>query len=134
MDFLFFVMYNMYYKDGNYKNDMPAYTVFMQFTACVFGVLWGGVSAFYWYYKDSCYDYASLSKGFLALICAMTITYFLFYHNNRYKKIYLTYKDNVFARSFLARVISVLVMFCMLLFSLIVIYFQRKYDLCPLYR
>lgn len=134
MDFLLFIIYNMYYKDGNYKNDRPAVTVFFQFSTCINGLIWGFVNIFYWYNKGSCYNYTTLSRGIISLICSAMITYFLFFYKNRFKEIHEKYQNNNSARLFLIRFLAILFMFCMLFFSLIVTYFKRKYDLCPFYQ
>jgi hypothetical protein len=133
MNFLFFIIFNMYYQDGNYINDRPPFTVFCQFVACISGLIWGFLDLFFWYYKDSCYDYASLIHIYIILMISGIITYFLFYHNKKYLIIYEKYKDSVIAKNLWIRIMAVLLMFCMLLFSLIIAYFKRKYDLCPLY-
>lgn len=125
----------MYYKDGKYKNDKPAFTVFCQFMACIFGFIAGLTNLFLWQFKGTCYVLIfRIEHAIYFLAISFFISYFLFYRNKRYDKIYNKYKNNKLGRYVLAKIIAILLMFFLLLFGLVVSYFQRKYDLCPLYQ
>jgi hypothetical protein len=133
MDFLFFVIYNMYYRDGNYTNDRPAFTVYCQFVVSITGFIFGLLYLMSWLIKGSCYKFfISMPIIFLTLPVSFIVTYFLFYRKKRYEKIYFKYKDNSFFRSLFAKVFAVLMMFTTALFGIIVIYLKNKYDLCPI--
>lgn len=82
LDYLFFGIYNSYYKDGNYKNDVPWYGGLIIFTGVFFCnvftlmvvVLDGGpISKSFWY--------------IIGLVCLAT-SYLLFIRNKRYEIIY----------------------------------------------
>ncbi|KHJ36638.1 hypothetical protein PBAC_31920 [Pedobacter glucosidilyticus] len=132
MDFLFYVMYNMYYKDGEYKNDKPAFTVFCQFVACIFGFLAGLTNLYFWYVKGACYIYIfTINHWFFFLLSSSIITYLLFYYNKRYLKIYENYKNNYVGNHYITRLIAIILMFFLLLFGLVVSYIKRQYIFCP---
>jgi hypothetical protein len=87
IDYLFFGIYNSYYKDGNYKNDIPWYTAMM-----IFG-------AMFFLNVSLILSLLSPRKGFpvnkpMALViggCCVLLSYFLFVWKKRYVSIYETY-------------------------------------------
>ncbi|UFH47404.1 hypothetical protein LNP27_05035 [Flavobacterium galactosidilyticum] len=108
---LFYIIYNAYYKHGEYKNDIPSLTVGGIFLGCFFGI---GLSiSTIIDLMDPVYDPVNktLSKpstltSILAVIFYGSIVYFVFYYNKRYRKIYETYKGDVFLNSQFAKYIG----------------------------
>ena len=104
LNLIFYIIYNSYYKHGNFKNDMPAYTVFFIFAISFFCQLLLLVGL--WeiiedpYRRDT--GISKLMNYFMVLSCVV-ITYFLFYLNKKYRLIYETYKANSFADSRLGK-------------------------------
>ena len=100
---IFYIIYNSYYKHGNFKNDMPAYTVFFIFTISFFCQMLFLIGL--WDLIDDPYTIAEISKlaNIFFFLSCFAITYFLFYVNKRYIIIYNTYKDNSFANSRLGK-------------------------------
>lgn len=131
MDFLFFVMYNMYYKDGNYNNDRPAFTVFIQFCASFSGFNLGIIKFFYWITEGSCYQFFyTIPMIFLVMPIAFIMAYFLIFYNKRYEKIYEKYKNKQVGNHIITRIIVVMIMFALLLFGLIIAYLKNNYSPC----
>lgn len=94
MDRLFYIIYNTYYKHGEYKNDIPPLTVFGIFCVAICSV---GICIIFGYHliQDPLYfrhKRQSGGNGFWFL-CSVVITYFTFYHNKRYRIIYDKFKD-----------------------------------------
>ena len=121
--FIFYIIYNSYYKHGNYKNDNPPFTVFFIFAISFFSQLLLLIEV-YRVIQDPYTRYLGSKSILRALgfLCFIP-TYLLFYLNRRYEVIYNTYKEDPLANSFPGKVIgwSVLI-FCILspfLFSLI---------------
>lgn len=94
MDKLFFVIFNSYYKDNQFKNDNPPLTVGGLFTVMFFGI-----------YMFFCYSYiiyqdANARQGptdtltYLMAFISLATTYFIFFWNKRYMTIYEKYKDD----------------------------------------
>lgn len=98
MDKLFFVIFNSYYKDNEFKNDNLPLTVGGLFFCMFFGI-----------YMFFCYSYiiyqdVNARQGptdtleYLMVILSFSTTYFIFFWNKRYMNIYEKYKDNVTLR------------------------------------
>jgi heme/copper-type cytochrome/quinol oxidase subunit 2 len=131
MDFFFFVMYNMYYKNGKYENDRPAFTVFIQFCAAFSGFNLGIIQIYYWLTQKDCNKFLyTMPMIFLAMSVALLMAYFLIFYKERYKKIYEKYKNGQIGNHIITRFIVVIIMFSLLLFGLIIMYFKKKYNLC----
>lgn len=115
MDKLFFVIFNSYYKDNQFKNDNPPLTVGGLF----FGMFFGLYVTFYYCYifyidievQQGPTDSAAILLGFLSLLT----TYFCFFWNKRYLTIYEKYTDDASLRKKSTKFLC----FC-LIFSLIV--------------
>jgi len=102
LDYLFFGIYNSYYKDGHYKNDIPELTA-MSIFAGMFGIntftmlwLFIGLNEFQIGKTD-----AYLLGGFWFLFC-----YFIFVFRKRYKKIYEKFSNLSFEQKKLNKFIS----------------------------
>lgn len=126
MNRLFYIIYNSYYKDGEYKNDIPSLTVGGIFTISFFSI---GLSIFN---VIGCINplYSKIKIGnfvaFFSIFFCGLIVYFLFYHNKRYRKIYETYKDNVFLNSKLAKRFSFFIVILFILSPIILVMIQTK--------
>lgn len=129
-NFIFYVIYNSYYKHGNYKNDNPPFTVFFIFALTFFCQLLFLVE-FYRYVQDP-YIRSIGSKSiepFLALLSLIS-TYLVFYLNRRYEVIYNEHKDDLLANSFLGKFIgwSALIFFILSPFLLTLIRNKIYFD------
>ena len=84
LDYLFFGIYNSYYNDGNFKNDIPWYGTMM-----IFGVLFflNLMTLFLFLTMDF---ERGLSKRISLIFMGICIllSYLLFIRNRRYKVIY----------------------------------------------
>lgn len=121
----------MYYKDGNYRNDRPAFTVFIQFCAAFSGFNLGIIQIYYWITEGSCYRFLfTMPMIFLAMPIAFVMAYFLIFYNKRYEKVYESYKTNQVANNIFIRIIAVTIMFMLLLSCLIIAYLKGKYSPC----
>jgi hypothetical protein len=126
MNRLFYVIYNSYYKDGQYKDDIPSLTVGGIFTISFFSIglsifnLIGWINPLY-----SKIKIGNFITFFSISFCAL-IVYFLFYHNKRYRKIYQTYKNNVFLNSKLAKRFSFFIVILFILSPIILVMIQTK--------
>ncbi len=102
---LFYIIYNSYYKHGEYKNDTPSLTVGGIFLVFFFSIGYSGLIIIK-LLNDPFFLYLpKLSKPILILFTILfgIIVFFMFYHNKWYQEIYLTYKEDVFLNSKLAK-------------------------------
>jgi hypothetical protein len=84
IDYIFFGIFNTYYKDGNYKNDIPEYTAMMIFGAMFFL----NILALLWFFSSG--DGSPISKPIAFVIggfCVL-LSYLLFMYRKRYESIY----------------------------------------------
>ncbi|WP_256002024.1 hypothetical protein [Pedobacter deserti] len=109
---LFYIVYNSYYKHGNYKRDIPALTVGGIFCAVVFSLFLTAHFMFF-YEKDEGKEMISwlgCSKGQLIFhsifIAAMLITYFRFFWRNTHRAIYEQFKADEYLNSRKAKFIG----------------------------
>ena len=100
---IFYIIYNSYYKHGNFKNDVPAYTVFFIFRFSFFCQMLFLIGL--WDLINDPYTNAEISKlaNIIFFLSCLAITYFLFYLNKKYVVIYNTYKNDLFANSHLGK-------------------------------
>lgn len=105
MNRLFYIIYNSYYKHGAYKNDIPSLTVAGIFSVCFLSVASFIVLLIRIIEDPMGYRGEHISKPITSLITLLFggIVYFVFYHNKKYKRIYETYKDDVFLNSQMAK-------------------------------
>lgn len=127
MNYIFYTIYSSYYKNGNYKNDMPAYTVFIIFTLAFFCVLLMLAYLKVFLLEGAQVKTHGLEKYQIYLLGVFggIITYFLFYYKKKYLIIYEKFKNNTFANSVLGRVTGWLVLFLLILSPFIFIYFRN---------
>jgi hypothetical protein len=84
LDYLFFGVFNSYYKDGNFKNDIPWYTAMMIFGAMFFL----NVSSVMMLFSSKSGYPVSKQVGFIIGGCCVLLSYFLFAWKKRYENIY----------------------------------------------
>jgi hypothetical protein len=124
MNKLFYIIYNSYYKHGEYKDDIPSLTVGGIFTISIFSVARFFSDLIGWF-KPSYFE-AKQSNIITVLLTFLygLIVYILFYHNKRYQKIYAKYKNNTFLNSKTAKFIG---------FSLVIIMIMSPIFLAALH-
>jgi hypothetical protein len=98
MNKLFYIIYNSYYKHGEYKNDNPSLTVWGIFLIFFFSISLDIVIITKLINDPLFLHFQKPSKPFilLGLVLFGALVYFLFFHNKRYYEIYETYKENIF--------------------------------------
>jgi hypothetical protein len=92
IDRLFYIIYNTYYKHGNFKNDIPPLTVFGLFCMALFSVTLCFVYAFYLIGDPTYFRHNPPIGTGIYFIASIVLTYLLFYRNKRYETIYNRYK------------------------------------------
>ncbi|MNK14814.1 hypothetical protein D3C87_329450 [compost metagenome] len=131
MDYIFYIIYNSYYKNGNYKNDIPALTVGGIFTVVFFCLvqLVNYVRAYLLHDDNVAKNGLGFSKMTVMLIawgCALLV-YLVFYYNKRYIKIHNQFKDNAFANSWPGKMVGWLAIALMMLSPFIFISIRRNF-------
>ena len=119
---LFYIIYNSYYKHGEYKNDTPSLTVGGIFLVFFFSIGYSGLIIIK-LLNDPFFLYLpKLINTILILFTILfgIIVFFMFYHNKRYQEIYLTYKEDVFLNSKLAKLLGFFIVFFIILSPLII--------------
>lgn len=88
---IFFHVYNFYYKDSSYTNDIPHLTAFGIVGCSLSCVLAAGVASI-----NHLLNASRLSKPavFIVYVLGLLISFLLFYANRRYDKIYEEIKDS----------------------------------------
>jgi len=122
MDKIFYIIYNSYYKHGNYKKDIPIVTVGGLVLFGLFSIFVAIFMLIYWIQTP--YAKFPHANRFFMLFCTVlfgTITYYLFFYNERYLKIYDKYKSNVFLNSFTAKFFG---------FSILIIIYLIPFIIC----
>jgi uncharacterized membrane-anchored protein len=102
MDFIFYIIFNSYFKDGHYKNDIPPLTVGGIFTILFFCIilLIQGIYEYFQFGNIAVRSFGKIYAILIGWICA-GLVYFVFYYNKRYIKIYNRFKDDKFANSWI---------------------------------
>jgi len=87
IDYLYFGIYNSYYKDGNFNNDIPWYTSMMIFGAMLF------LNVIFIINTISTKEGYPINKNeaFLLGGLCLTFSYFMFGWRKRYLKVYQTF-------------------------------------------
>lgn len=126
MDKLFYIIYNSYYKHGNFKNDIPVTTVGGIFLFCVYSIFTAVLMVFYWINAPHSM-LPKTSRGIIlfSVIIFGAITYFLFFYNKRHLKIYERYKDNLFLNSFSGKILGFTVIIFIYLMPLIICFLRN---------
>ncbi len=107
MDFIFYIIYNSYFKHGNYKNDIPPLTVGGIFTVVFFclTLLIKGIRAYVLYGNVPFAGFEKNHAPIVGFFCAIA-AYLMFYRNKRYINIYNQFKDNQFANSWPGKILG----------------------------
>ncbi len=98
MDKLFFVIFNSYYKDNEFKNDNLPLTVGGLFFGMFFGIYMFFCYSYIIYQDVNARQGPTDTLAYLMVILSFSTTYFIFFWNKRYMNIYEKYKDNVTLR------------------------------------
>lgn len=122
MNRLFYIIYNSYYKHGEYKNDTPSLTVGGIFLIFFYSIGSTGLIIIRLINNPLFRHSPKLGKPIQLLITIFygIIVYFIFYHNKRYQKIYETYKEDVFLNSKLVKHLGFFIVFFVILFPFII--------------
>lgn len=104
---LFYIIYNSYYKHGNYRKDIPKLTVFGIFLVFTYSLIVlifdiGKIISD----PHTKNVGASSSLFYLIVGTAVLLVYLLFFNKEKYKMIYEKYKDDTFLNSKKAKVIG----------------------------
>lgn len=107
MDFIFYVIFNSYFKHGNYKNDIPPLTVGGIFAFLFFCMvlLIQGIYEYFQFGNVPVRSFGEIYTILIGWICA-GLVYFIFYYNKRYIRIYNRFKDNKLANSWTGRILG----------------------------
>jgi hypothetical protein len=93
---IYFHVYNAYYKDGNFKNDIPHLTAF-GIVSCSLGLMIVGIANLIKYsltqHKLSAQEYLWL------MLPSLLLFYFLFLHKGKYSDIYKSLKGSDWDKS-----------------------------------
>ena len=92
IDRLFYIIYNSYYKHGNFKNDIPPLTVFGLFCMALFSITLCFVYAFYLISDPTYFRHNPPLGKSIYFIASIVLTYLGFYRKKRYKTIYDRFK------------------------------------------
>ena len=126
MNRLFYVIYNSYYKDGEFKDDIPSLTVGGIFLVSFFSIGLS-ISTIIGLINP---DYEKIKLGevftFFSLFFYGTLVYFLFYHKKRYRFIYERYKNDEFLNSKLAKRIGFFFVVLFILSPIILVAINTK--------
>ena len=128
MYFTFYIIYNSYYKHGNYKNDIPSLTVGGIFTVTFFCLvlLVKGIYSYCLYGNVPFTGFEKNNVLIVGFLCA-TLVYLVYYHNKRYIKIYNRFKDNAFANSWPGKIAGWLILFLLMASPFIFISIKKSF-------
>ena len=96
IDYIFFGIFNTYYKDGNYKKDIPWYTTMMIFSAMFFLNISAILDLF------SSKEGYPVSKPIAFVIggfCVL-LSYLMFINHKRYESIYMHFPSTIRNRGY----------------------------------
>ncbi|PRZ28137.1 hypothetical protein BC624_101427 [Flavobacterium granuli] len=119
MNRLFYIIYNSYYKNGEYKNDIPSLTVGGIFLICFFCIRLSVLAIMELVNPPYHHTKTSSPTVMLEMIVYGILVYFLFYHNKRYQRIYEKYKENVFLNSKIAKFLGFCTVILIIVFPFI---------------
>ncbi len=124
---LFYIIYNTYYKHGNYKNDIPPLTVFGIFYTAIVSTCFSMITGIAMV-NDPIFFNQHLPKIImpLLLITSVAITYFSFYYKKRYKLIYNKYKDNLNYDSLFSKILAFTIIVILIISPFIIVLIRNK--------
>ena len=127
VDKLFYIIFNSYFKHGDYKNDIPPVTVFAIFMMAIFCLGLCLLCAGYLIRDPNHFVKHKPLYGYhLWFVASAVINYHLFYHKKRYRRIYEVYKDNLVYDTLLYRVAAFIVIVLLILSPFIMALFYNK--------
>lgn len=133
IDKWFYIVFNSYYKHGNFKNDHPAWTVGGIFTFAVFTVIFALTMIYGFITKSDLpfidrngYAVLEPSPSKVMLLIGFLIIYFSFFYKKRHLKIYEKYKEDELLNSVKAKRIAFLLVILVYLLPIIVPIFVHK--------
>lgn len=132
IDKWFYIVFNSYYKHGNFKNDHPTWTVGGIFTFAVFTIIltltmiYGFITGDYKTPDTKRYGTLEPSPGKVMLLIGFVIIYFSFFYKKRHLQIYEKYKEDEFLNSVKAKRIAFLLVILVYLLPIIVPIFVHK--------
>ncbi len=116
IDKLFYIIYNKYYKHGEYKNDNPPLTVFGLFFIATLCLVYLAYLVPKVTVDPTAYEQHRLRAPHnVIFILGLTITYFSFYYQQRYKRIYEKYKEDTRLDSISVRVTAFVIIYLAIL-------------------
>ncbi|WP_396168845.1 hypothetical protein [Flavobacterium sp.] len=126
MNKLFYIIYNSYYKNGAFKDDIPSLTVGGIFVVFFYSVFKFFLILIEWF--NPIYSTMKLGKTFVYISIGLygILVYFLFYHKRRYRFIYERYKNDKFLNSKLAKRIGFFFVILMILSPIMIVAVKTK--------
>lgn len=123
---LFYIIYNAYYKDGNFKNDNPSLTVggiFTVFLFCVFLLIFLILD----WINPLC-QIPKVNKPIMFLVTCFfgTIVYFIFFYKKKNILIYEKFKDNHLLNSKAAKAWGFFIVFFTMLSPIFLLMIKTK--------
>lgn len=106
MNKLFYLIYNSYYKDGEYKNDMPNLTVGGIFIVFFCSLFLSGVLLISKLYPTSKHESENKIWLILLILLSSLFTFIRFFYKKKYQQIYNQHKSNSALNSFTGKVIG----------------------------
>ncbi|WP_017733498.1 hypothetical protein [Nafulsella turpanensis] len=92
---VYFHIYNSYYKDGNYSNDIPHLTAF-GIVGCSLGFMLTTLAASVVKFLDG--EKLATTGIYPIMIVGLTITFFMFMYKSKYRKVYYDIKGSAYDR------------------------------------
>jgi hypothetical protein len=126
MNKLFYIIYNSYYKNGAFKDDIPSLTVGGIFVVFFYSVFKFFLILIEWF--NPIYSTMKLGKTFVYISIGLygILVYFLLYHKRRYRFIYERYKNDKFLNSKLAKRIGFFFVILMILSPIMIVAVKTK--------
>lgn len=88
---IYFHIYNSYYKDGNFKNDIPHLTAF-GIVGCSLSIILLSILFFAYQLLFRVRPTSPIVVGLFLLL--LVFFYFLFFHKSKYQSIYTEFKNS----------------------------------------
>lgn len=126
---LFFIIYNTYYRNGNFKNDIPPLTVggiFLIFFFCT-GMSIHATLRLLEINSLASTDVMSPRFATVIVLGSVVTTYTLFFMNKKYTIIYEKFKDDIFLNSFFGKVLGFLIVILGIILPFVLAYIRLKY-------
>ncbi|MFB5945715.1 hypothetical protein [Albibacterium profundi] len=100
MQKLFYIVYNSYYKHGEYRNDVPLVTVWGILVVSLASLTVFGIFAVHALLKPTARLPSQIKDTWMLIYIFYSVLYCVFFvFNKRYVKIYNRYKDDQFLNS-----------------------------------